>query len=568
MRLNLKQIDEKWIFYSIVLLSIFLQFMLLAFTLEGLKKTLFAFKVSLADTSIIFLICLLFRGKWKYAMAVIPILLFVVLYVNVLYARYFSDLIPSSFYFNRYVFNPDTFAGAGSAFNWTDIFMFLIAVSPLIYSLLLPYKKFVSINPGKYLYIGAFVLLIAAWTLTLYRTYSNANKGERKISFSEVCRNMIHPINIYNKDWQYTYRRSNFTGYLIRCLFFSENGEYRNLSKKDWEGIKRHLETKREGRNIHNAEGDSIPENLILIVVESLPSAALKGEDIKYVAPTLFGLMQNKDNITVECESLVGCGTSSDAQFMYNTGLLPLRSEAIALAYPNNDYPSLSKALDRYSMEIIGESSVEWFHHVTTRSFGFDRLISDLDVAHPDADTRIFSEAVKQLDSVPRPFYMFITSISMHSPYYRKTVTPRLDERRLHTDDPLEIEYMQRLRELDDGIAKFLSALKKKGLYSNSLIMIIGDHPIPELEEIPKFRDTKVPLIILNSPRTQLKRNRFTQVDLFPTVLDIMNIDYVFKGIDYQGVGVSILAEEDRPLTDKDYEVSEQIIRSYLPAVK
>ena len=109
-----------------------------------------------------------------------------------------------------------------------------------------------------------------------------------------------------------------------------------------------------------------------------------------------------------------------------------------------------------------------------------------------------------------------------------------------------------------------ISKLKKEGLYDKTLIVIAGDHPIREKYVSELLWDDKVPLIILNSNRTKVADREYTQADVFPTILSIMNLDYKYKGINYTGVGRSIFSDSIGPSTmpsDKAYEISSWLIR-------
>ena len=100
------------------------------------------------------------------------------------------------------------------------------------------------------------------------------------------------------------------------------------------------------------------------------------------------------------------------------------------------------------------------------------------------------------------------------------------------------------------------------------MIVIVGDHTIKD-KRIKSFHDKWVPFIIINSPLQQYSGRPISQIDIFPTILDIFGKEYRFLEIDYTGLGESIFRniDSDSPveLTQEDYGISEKIIRSKLP---
>ena len=67
--------------------------------------------------------------------------------------------------------------------------------------------------------------------------------------------------------------------------------------------------------------------------------------------------------------------------------------------------------------------------------------------------------------------------------------------------------------------------------------------------------DCNVPLIILNAPAGSYRTTDVSQLDVFPTIIDMMNVHYEYMQVPYVGLGVSIF----RPYTPIDYETSRKI---------
>ena len=511
----------------------------------------------LADTSLIFLISLCFPGKWKIVTLLFPIVLAAVAFANVLYFRFFGDIIPASMYFSSIVFNNATLGGAALAYSWTDFLLFFIALLPTAYILIMRKSGVIKANTGWKTFLVDGVLLIISWVYMARYWYEIESEYYPGLSFMEVNAKLNEEKE---EKWSFFYKHYNFTGYLIKCLY--EAGSlHKNLSAEDKEFISNHLRSRYAALR---GEFGTPPDNLIMIVVESLPNKLLESEKMPKLAPVLTGILESDSTLYLACQDLTGYGSSSDAQLMYNTGLLPLRNEAFVLNYGLNDFPALAKALGKQSVEMIGEEAMLWRHNDTSLSYGFERLIDGIAPWNVmNQDSLIFRRAAEQLREMKSPFFLFLSTLSMHVAYKEQKVPRYFQASDLETGSPEELEYYNRVHHFDRQLGIFLDELKRQGKYYNSLIVIIGDHNIPERGGIKGLDDGHVPLIILNSPRMETGDFPFTQADVFPTILDLMNVRYEFKGIPYSGLGSSIFSTDHHAPSEADYEVSELLIKGF-----
>ena len=127
--------------------------------------------------------------------------------------------------------------------------------------------------------------------------------------------------------------------------------------------------------------------------------------------------------------------------------------------------------------------------------------------------------------------------MDMHDPY------EKFDWRRsdVWSDNSLsqsEKVYVEKLRQFDTALKNFIEALKKEGLYEMSVIVIAGDHNARESMLVgKKFTGREIPFIILNSGLGIKTHAPVAQVDLFPTILDIMGK----RDVRWRGFGTSLL---------------------------
>lgn len=318
-------------------------------------------------------------------------------------------------------------------------------------------------------------------------------------------------------------------------------------------------------------------KSLILIIVESLNTTALTDPLAADMTPTLLRLAGDSSSVTaLEVMSQIGPGESSDGQFMYNTGLLPLRNLPLVSNYAEADYPSLAKALGRRnSVEVIGEQRRVWNHDLTSRSYGytgmFDKICADIGI---DEDSLILSRAAAIADSLPQPFFMAVTTITMHTPYNKTRVSRSAfgGDRRFDVMEARDRVYAERLHHFDRSLNMFIKALRQSGRLDNTVIAIVGDHPATEGYLSPRLECASVPLIIYNAGISVRSPRQITQVDVFPTLLDIMSVPRATTGDPlrlprYRGMGTSLLAAP--PANDRRaeaWDISSLIIRSRLYA--
>ncbi len=293
-------------------------------------------------------------------------------------------------------------------------------------------------------------------------------------------------------------------------------------------------------------------KNLILIIVESFNSTTLQTP----ATPFLNELMSRPSTLTATTlASQIGPGVSSDGQFIYNTGLLPLADEPLVANYAEADYPSLAKSLTGYhSVEIIGEGAALWNHHQTTAAYGYQRLFAGIAPDGTDQDGRILSFAANYISESPRPFFVEITTISTHVPYS----VPRTSANAAGTGGSRTANYLAALAHFDSELRRFFARLQESGLLDNTVVAITGDHPAPLNSGLAdSLLCQSVPLIIVNAGPTVRIDAQASQADVYPTLLDVMG-----AGVAYRGVGRSLLSGAPEPTPDNARRISELIIRS------
>lgn len=287
-------------------------------------------------------------------------------------------------------------------------------------------------------------------------------------------------------------------------------------------------------------------KNLVLIIVESLNAWAIDLKvDGREVTPVLNRLCADSTAmVSLHMKTQVKTGHSSDGHFMYNTGLLPLTSESVAMDYGDRDYPSLAKALKGYDcFAVICDPAHVWNQRETTFSYGFQRLY-DFETLRPIieecewvTDRALLRRAPSLLARAQKPFFAQLVTINMHSPYDKLHDVPPgwVTATEIYTE-PVR-NYLELTTMFDHELGLFLDKLKELGLYDNSIIVIASDHT-ERVDDDPRGRASissegdDCVFIALNTGHGGHIQEMIGQIDVYPTILDLMGANaYPWKGL-------------------------------------
>lgn len=282
-------------------------------------------------------------------------------------------------------------------------------------------------------------------------------------------------------------------------------------------------------------------KNVVLVIVESLNSAAL---DMKVngrpALPFLSSLSGSAGTLTARrVVPQTGPGRSSDGQFMYNTGLLPIPGEAVAMRFPDADYPSLSRALGIRCEEFDPMPPHLWNHKEMSESLGneFHGGTGDSRLPENSLDGYVFRKAASSVRS-DRRFFTLVCTMDSHDPYvsYDGKRTDIWDAGGLSLNEKV---YLEKLRQFDRALAFFAGELKRKGVYDNTLLVIASDHEARGscLSGPNGLDDPHILFMAVNAGISMDVGCEIGQIDVFPTILDLAGVE----DTGMHGAGTSIL---------------------------
>ena len=478
-------------------------------------------------------------------------------WANVIYSRFFYHYVTFSAMSQAdSLFDEGIQSCLVNNIQWIDLYYPICLVS--FVCSLVKYKAKVK-NPLAN--IGAIFLVFIVVNLCCYALFRNINPERKKAcSFTSGLYSRHFSLSLYSHSPSYTsYLRGSIIALIDEIALVQEGTKELSVTEKETINSAINESNSTIGPRGH---GEGV-DNIIFILVESYMSFTSDMlVDGREVTPNLNALKhdsivyyngQMRDNTTL--------GASSDGQFIYMTGLLPLRSVVTISKAKKDVLPGLPKKLGKESRMIIPTIVSLWDQEIMCKRYGFDYLYSSYDYPgeHNNNlnDEQVFDLAMQKDKECTSPFFSIILTLNMHKPYINE-----VDETFQIHDTSISDElrcYLNACHYTDRQIGLYLEHLKASGLYDRSLIIITADHPV----YVPSFgiANKNIPIYIINAPELTngtWHTGACNQLDVYTTLLDILGIKS-----DWYGLGFSLFEPEyNSTVTDQKWDISEWILLS------
>lgn len=506
------------------------------------------------------------RSRW--AQIVVMALLDVLLVANLMYFRTYYSAIPASSYLEAGNL-ADFKASVTDSLRWADIVLPLITIATAVMALRSKATKrqpLTAVLKWWAAPLAGFVLLLTGVNLCK----GGFHKSLRSVRQSAYLCSADAPI---------------FS--VFGCIWYDITDAAEPITPEKQAEIERWLASQPK-----HQPADSVTEkrsNLLIVFAESLESWVLeKKVDGKEITPCLNRLLKEKSTLYApNVLTQVKGGRSIDAQLMICSGLLPLMSGTYSSLYYDNTFYTLQKAMrglkhSRSYLLTIDKVST-WNQGAVARSFGTDTIISYHDFKMAEAfgthkrigDASFFQQCREKIErgEVWKPgesVYMQFVTYSGHAPFklpdHLRTITfpASIPEK--------AADYMTTAHYTDKAIGDFVAYLKTLPQYKETIVVIVGDH-----EGLASYRQELVgnpacrglvsdkqltPFIVLNSP-VGMRYDKFMgQIDIYPTLLNLMQLDaYRWHGLGQsildprkQGVAVGSVMNVEGTGSDKEVE--------------
>ena len=517
----------------------------------------------LIDATFFFLLSLLLtKGRVKGALLMTFVLTTLLSFFNLLYSRFFGHYLPNLAILQIGNLNDGSvLSSALTGFRWMDLFYILWA--GLFVWLYNRYDK-VTLKVRWLMTLGWLWGVMSAMELAFILVLAIVHDPSPDISFIR-----FNPIKI-----QYSQAPNNMlfrSGFLRRALVCYEDFVPKNLELDESQKaeIRREYADYSQRTTTATVEGE---KNLIFILVESyLAETSDLVVGGKEITPFLNSL---KRDSTVyyngHMRPNVNMGESSDGQFIYMTGLLPLKCEITINIAKDKTFCGLPAMLMKsgklkHSHIIVPTSPSFWEQDKMNDRYGIEQMYSKFNCdksmhGYEDLnDEQVFTMAAKTEASAVQPFFSLVVTMSMHNPY-NKCVEHgfKIADKRYSAE---YLNYLVDCHYTDMQIARYFDALKQLGLYDKSVIEITADHdahPV-HLNVGEHTISNELPLYIINGgiDSNHAWTGPCNQLDVYTTLLDIYGVQS-----DWRGLGHTLLNADyqEYPL-EKLQTLSDWIIR-------
>ena len=249
-----------------------------------------------------------------------------------------------------------------------------------------------------------------------------------------------------------------------------------------------------EGKNVIVIHGESLQENLMTL--------SFNGQE---VTPNLNKLAE-EGMFFSNFYSPVSVGTSSDAELMFNTSLLPTKSGTAFVSYSDRTYNATPKLLGEkgyYTFSMHGNNADFWNRRNMHNSLGYDRFYSkeDYNVTKENTvglginDYAFFDQSVQKIKKIAEKndkWYGILIMLSNHTPFaevdkygdfpvdIKETVTKEDGTTEEVTYPYMEGtklgNYFKSAHYADGAIGELINRLDEEGLLDNTVVVIYGDH--------------------------------------------------------------------------------------------
>lgn len=517
------------------------------------------------DVMILFSIfVLLLWGSFRYSILLTFAITFIWSFSNVLYSRFFFHYITLSSMGEVGAIADDMVINSMVAGIRICDFYYVVI---LFLFLWLYYKcTFPNVKLWCYMRIG-LVLLLSIYTFDI-SSHVLYCISQAELRYWGYCKRRIS---------RRVFGQNHFFALPIYAHF--HNGSIKSIIIESYMTIKGDIELNETQKNIIlktiKQSGASMVrrvcneeiKNVIFILVESQMSFVIdKNVSGKEITPYLNSLKSDSSvYYNGNVHPNISIGESSDGQYIYMTGVLPLRSILTVSKACKKILPGLPRQLRKvginHSRMILPTSPSLWRQDEMCNQYGFEHLYSSNDYPgkHKQTltDIQVFDLASKLDSEDPyTPFFSIILTASMHQPY-NKLLDPTFETNDLSINEELKC-YLNACHYTDNAIGNYLISLKNKGLYNNSLIVIASDHHVHSTD-FGGGISTDLPLFIINGNKANcLYKGPCNQLDVYTTIVDLMNIPNPWPGL-----GISLLNSKYNGLDLKTrWDVSEWVLLS------
>ncbi len=417
-----------------------------------------------------FISAISYKG-FKTALILSSLLFSLILFGDIAYGRYYNfplsfsliDFISQTFYMNDL---------GETVNNLTYKKDYLLFLDTLILFILYFYLKDFTFKIKYKIRLPISILFLII--------FYNANMAEYEQSYTEKY--------IYNKK-EVIKDLGVFTFHMLDLNTYVSNkvNAIKPISKSELEIIEN---TNKAESTYNRYTGVLEGKNIVVLQMEAFQGFVINKtfNDIE-ITPNLNKLIKNNSMYASNFYYETAGGNTVDAELLANTAMLPTYQGSAYYLYPNNFYISMPSLLNNEGYKSYSFHAYEgtfWNRIIMHSTLGFEKFynVKDFDFDDDDVlgwtlnDEKFLKDSLdKVLDATDSKFYSYMVMLSSHYPYegfYNGEFTWSLG--RTDGEVPIFERYLNSIKYVDYTIGEFIKYLKQKGVYENTVIVILGDH--------------------------------------------------------------------------------------------
>ena len=308
------------------------------------------------------------------------------------------------------------------------------------------------------------------------------------------------------KQWNrvYVVERFGIVMYQFNDIFQTIKPKISSLFgyEEAYELFTNYFETREKYNNENKYSGILEGYNIVYVHMESMQNFLMDLEfNGKEVTPNLNKLA-SEGMFFSNFYPQISTGTSSDAEYIMLTGLLPVSSGTVFVNYSDNKFNTILNHLSEkgyYTFSMHGNYASMWKRNVVHPNLGYQEMYyRDTFTFDPKTETvglgindkLFFKQAIEKLDIIESTYENYfgtIITLSNHSPFAPNEAFS-LDINDYYTNDLGEStsscylcnrdigKYIISSNYADEALGEFLTYIKDSEKFNNTVFVFYGDH--------------------------------------------------------------------------------------------
>jgi len=293
--------------------------------------------------------------------------------------------------------------------------------------------------------------------------------------------------------------------------------------------------------------GEYRGSNVIMVQAEAFMNFVI-GQSIggQEITPNLNKLIQESayfDNFSHQTSQ----GRTSDADFAVQCSVQPQPSGSVFIQYAQNDFdctPAALKAIGYTTSVFHAYDGGFWNRNTMYERMQYDTFYSrkhftiDEPLGWSLGDNSFFRQSTDVMSEQKQPFYSFLISLSSHHPYALPASYQKLDVGSFK--GTMFGDYLQAVHYVDESLGSFIEQLKQEGLWDRSIFLFYGDHdnsirdwepfeqllghPMNEIERQQVLREVPFLVHLPDGKHAGTYHNVGGQLDVSPTIMHLLGM--------------------------------------------